>query len=97
MNQAANVYAGYLVSRNLALAVVLLGVLALRARRALVGLMVYTTLAQLIDAAVDAATGRAALLPVVLVFAVAFFVGAAQLSGSAWWKAAAWRAGGAPR
>lgn len=93
MNQAAHVYAGYLVSRNLALAVVLLAVLALRARSALVGLMVYTALAQLIDAIVDAATGRAALLPVVLVFAAAFLVGAARLSGQAWWKADGWRAG----
>ncbi len=97
MNQAAHVYAGYLVSRNLALAVVLLAVLALGARRALTGLMVYTALAQLIDAVVDAATGRAALLPVVLVFAVAFLVGAARLSGPAWWKADGWRASGAPR
>jgi hypothetical protein len=97
MNQAAHVYAGYLVSRNLALAVVLLVVLVLQARSALIGLMVYTALAQLVDAVVDTATGRAALLPIIVVFAVAFLAGAARLSGPAWWKASAWRASGAPR
>jgi hypothetical protein len=77
---AAHVYAGYLVSRNLALAVMLLAVLVLRARRVLAGLMVLTAVIQLIDAVVDAAGGRWTLVPGVMVFGVAFLVGAVRLS-----------------
>jgi hypothetical protein len=88
MNAGAYVYAGYLVSRDLALAAMLLASLAVLARRALpgarwvlIGLMVFTALVQLIDAAVDLATGRASLLPILLLFAVAFLVGAFRLAG----------------
>lgn len=91
MNKAAYTYAGYLVSRNLALAILLVALLALRARRALAAIMVLAALDQLIDAVVDATTGRVFLLPIVLVFAVAFLIGASRLSGHAFWKAAAWQ------
>lgn len=97
MNQAAYTYAGYLISRDLALAVVLLAMLALRARLVLAGLMVLTALTQVIDAAVDATSGRASLLPLLLVFAAAFLIGASRLSGQALWKAATWRSSRAPR
>jgi hypothetical protein len=87
MNAAAYVYAGYLVSRDLALAVMLLASLALLARRAwpgarwaLTGLMVFTALVQLIDAVVDLASGRASLLPILLIFAAAFLIGAFRLA-----------------
>ncbi|HEX9414398.1 MAG TPA: hypothetical protein VF916_12910 [Ktedonobacterales bacterium] len=83
MNEAAYVYAGYLVSRNLALAIMLLATLALRAWRMLAGLMVLAALTQLIDAVVDATTGRSTLLPIVLIFAVAFLIGVTQLSRKA--------------
>jgi hypothetical protein len=89
MNQAAYTYAGCLISRDLALAVMLLATLALRARHVLAGLMVLTALTQLIDAVVDATSGRASLLPILLVFVAAFLIGAARLSGQALWKAAA--------
>jgi hypothetical protein len=91
MNQAAHIYANYLVSRNLALAVALLAMLALRARRMLAGLMVLVAVAQLIDAIGDATTGRTSLLPIILVFAGAFLIGASQLFGHPFWHAAAWR------
>lgn len=91
MNAAAHVYAGYLISRNLALAGMLLVMLALRARRLLAGLMVLTALVQGIDAVVDAATGRASLLPIAVVFAAAFLVAATRLSGQALWNGATWR------
>jgi hypothetical protein len=79
MNQAAYVYAGYLVSRDLALAAMLLATLVLRSYRVLAGLMLLTALTQVIDAVVDATTGRASLLPAILVFAVAYFIGAARI------------------
>jgi hypothetical protein len=81
MNQAASTYAGYLVSRDLALAVMLLVMLVLQARQVLAGLMILTALTQVIDAVVDATTGRASLLPIILIFALAFLIGAARLLG----------------
>jgi hypothetical protein len=90
MNAAAYTYAGYLISRDLALAVMLLAMLALRARLALASLMVLTALTQVIDAVVDAITGRASLLPIILVFAAAFFIGAIRLFGQPLWSARAW-------
>ncbi len=91
MNAAAHVYAGYLISRGLALALMLVTLLALRARRMLAGLMVLIALIQVIDAVVDATTGRAALLPIVLVFAAAFLLGATRLFGQACWRFSNWQ------
>lgn len=85
MSDAAYVYAGYLISRNLALAALLLILLAFHARRgacgALVGLLLLTALVQMLDALVDATTGRVALVPVVLIVGVAFLVSALRLGG----------------
>ena len=83
MNAAASVYAGYLVSRDLALACVLLVTLVLRARPALAGFMWLAALTQGIDAVVDATTGRTSLVPVVVVVGVAFLVGALRLKAAA--------------
>ncbi len=91
MNAAAHVYAGYLISRGLALALMLLTLLALRARRMLASLMVLIALVQVIDAVVDATTGRASLLPIAVVFAAAFLLGATRLFGQAFWKLSNWR------
>lgn len=91
MNDAATLYADYLVSRNIALAIMLLVMLALRARRPLAGLMVFTALVQLFDAVMDIVEGRLALLPILLVYAIAFLIGASWLFGQAFWKAAAWQ------
>jgi hypothetical protein len=90
INAATRVYAGYLVSRNLALALMLLAMLAVRARGVLSSLMVLTAFIQLFDAAMDAMEGRWPIVPGVLVFAIVFFLGAARLSGP-FWKIAAWR------
>ena len=51
------VYAGYLVSRNIALAVMLVVMLAVRARRMLCSLMLLTSLIQALDAVLDACDG----------------------------------------
>jgi uncharacterized membrane protein YedE/YeeE len=91
MNQAARVYAHYLVARNLAVAIVLGILLAMRARRLLAGLLVLTALIQLLDAGLDAATGRWALVPGLLVLTAAFLVGAARLCGQALWQVATWQ------
>jgi hypothetical protein len=91
MNEAAYVYAGYLISRGLALGLMLLVMLALQSRRALVTLMVLTVLNQLIDVVVDTATGRVFLLPILLIFAIAFLIAATQISGQPLWKSASWR------
>ena len=93
INGAARVYASYLVSRNLALAAMLLAMLGMRARRTLSSLMVLTAFVQLLDAGMDCMEGRWALIPGVLVFAIVFFIGAARLSGQPFWKVAAWRDG----
>ena len=53
INGAARVYAGYLVSRNLAIAAMLLGTFILRARRALSHVMVLTAVIQILDAVID--------------------------------------------
>lgn len=91
MNDAANVYAGYLVSRGLAVAVMLLALLILRAWRMLAGLMVFTALLQLIDAVVDLVEGRYLLLPILLIYVIAFLIGANWLFGQPFWKASAWQ------
>jgi hypothetical protein len=91
IKEAARVYAGYLASRNLALAAMLLGMLAVRARSVLGSLMLLTAFIQLLDAGMDGLEGRWALVPGVLLFAMVFFIGAARLSGQPFWKPAAWR------
>jgi hypothetical protein len=92
INSATQVYAGYLVSRNLALAAMILVMLALRVRSLLRSLMVLTAFIQLLDAGMDCMEGRWALVPGVLVFAAVFFLGAARLSGHPLWKRGAWQA-----
>jgi hypothetical protein len=90
INGATRVYAGYLVSRNIALAAMLLFMLAIRARGVLSSLMVLTAFIQLLDADMDILEGRWALVPGVLIYAIAFLVGAARLDRP-FWKAAVWR------
>jgi protein-S-isoprenylcysteine O-methyltransferase Ste14 len=91
IDEAARVYAGYLVSRNLALAAMLLVMLGVRARGPLRSLMLLTACIQLLDAGMDSLEGRWTLVPGVLVFAIVFFIGAARISGQPFWKLATWR------
>jgi hypothetical protein len=90
INGAVHIYAGYLVSRNLALATMLLAMLTLRARGALSNLMVLTALIQFLDAGIDCLEGRWAVVPGVLIFGLIFFLGAARISGFPFWKRRAW-------
>jgi hypothetical protein len=74
------VYAGYVVSRNLSLAIMLLSLLFTRARHMLLGMMLLTALIQTLDAVLDAFEGRWSIVPGVLVFAAVFFLGARWLA-----------------
>jgi len=91
MTEAARVYADYLFARNLPLAVMLLFLLAVRARRMLAGFMVLTAIIQLVDVINDLARGALVLVPGLLVFAIVFLIGAWQLFGQAFWHVDAWR------
>jgi hypothetical protein len=91
MTDAARVYADYMFARNLPLAVMLLLLLALKARHMLAGFMTLTALIQVVDAFNDLARGAYVLIPGLLVFAILFLVGAWRLYGRAVWHAAVWR------
>lgn len=91
INGAVRVYAGYLVSRNLALAIMLLLLLFLGARQTLSNLMIVVATVQVLDACLDCAEGRWSIAPGVLVFGALFLFGAARLSGHPFWKAKAWQ------
>ncbi len=83
--ETARVYADYMFARNLALAVMVLLLLAIRARRMLAGFMVLIALIQLIDVGDDLARGAWLLSPGLLVFAIVFLLGAWRLFGQAVW------------
>ncbi|HEY7358774.1 MAG TPA: hypothetical protein VH590_19965, partial [Ktedonobacterales bacterium] len=91
MNDAARVYADYLFARNLAVALLLLLLLATRARRMLAGFMVLSALIQVIDIFDDLARGAFVLVPGLLVFAIVFLLGAWRLFGQAIWRLDTWR------
>jgi hypothetical protein len=91
MNSAARVFAGYLVSRNLSLAALLVGALILRARKALGSLITLTALIQFVDAVVDFYEQRWAIVPVVVVIGLAFLIAARSTLGRPIWKIEAWR------
>ncbi|HZD49748.1 MAG TPA: hypothetical protein VE178_13485, partial [Silvibacterium sp.] len=74
INEAVHIYAGYLAARNGALAIMLLALLSLRARRALGNLMVLIALIQVLDAVMDCFEGRWMIVPGVLVFGLLFLI-----------------------
>lgn len=91
MTDTARVYADYMFARNLAVAILLLVLLAARARQMLAGFMVLTALIQTIDVFDDLARGAFVLVPGLVLFAIVFFVGASLLFGRPVWQIAAWR------
>ncbi len=90
INQAVRVFAGYLTSRNLTLAVMLLVLLAVGARRALGNLAAVVGVIQLVDFMVDCGEGRWTVAPGVLVLGILLLVAAARISGQPFWRRAAW-------
>jgi hypothetical protein len=90
INGAVRIYAGYLVSRNAALALMLLALLALRAKPLLSNLMVLVALIQFLDVLIDGVEGRWNIVPGVLIFGIVFSIGAARLAQYPLWKREAW-------
>lgn len=90
INQATRVYAGYLASRNAALALMLLGTLILGARKTLNILVLLTALIQLLDIAMDFAEGRWMVVPAVVFLGALFLAASAGISGYPFWKKEAW-------
>lgn len=89
---SARIYADYMFARDLALAVMLLLLLVVRARRMLAGFMVLTVLIQCVDIVDDLFRGAFLLfLPVVFVFAIIFLLAAGRLFGRAIWHVDVWR------
>ncbi len=91
MTDSARVYADYLFARNLSLALMLLLLLALKARRMLAGFMVLIALIQVLDVINDLIRGDYLLAPGLLLFAIVFSAGATRLFGRAIWRVEAWR------
>jgi len=90
INGAVRIYAGYLAARNGALAIMLIVLLSLGARRSLGNLMVLIALIQVLDAVLDIAEGRWMIVPGVLVFGLVFLIAAGRLSGYPFWRSKAW-------
>lgn len=90
INQATHVYAGYFASRNMALALMLLATLVLRARKTLNILVLLTAVIQLFDIAMDFAEGRWPVVPGVAILAALFFAASTKISGYPFWKKEAW-------
>jgi len=90
MTEAARVYADYTFARNLPLAILMLLLLTIKARRMLAGFMVLIALIQLVDILDDVARGDIVLAAGLLIFAIAFLLGAWQLFGQAIWHSDAW-------
>ena len=90
INQAVRTFAGYLTARNLTLAVMLLVLLLVGARRALGNLVAVVGFIQLFDFCVDCAETRWTVAPGVLVLGILLLIAAARISGAAFWKREAW-------
>jgi hypothetical protein len=93
INGAVHIYAGYLASRNLGLAIMLLAAMSLRARGTLNTLMLLGAFIQFLDAGIDCVEGRWVIVPGVVLIGLLFFVGSVRLSGYPFWKMEAWRQG----
>ncbi|HEY2547539.1 MAG TPA: hypothetical protein VGI46_15825 [Candidatus Acidoferrum sp.] len=90
INAAVRIYAGYLFSRNAALAVLLVAALLFRAKSMLNTLILLTAFIQLLDAAVDCIEGRWVIVPGVAVFGLLYLLAAGRLSRHPFWRKQAW-------
>ncbi len=87
---AVRTFADYFAVRNLAMALVLVVLLAMRAERALGNVLVLVGLVQLLDALMDCIEGRWMLVPGVTLLGVVFLLAAARLCGAPFWRRHAW-------
>jgi uncharacterized membrane protein len=62
-----------------------------RARGMLNSMLLLTACVQLLDAVIDGAEGRCAIVPGVVLFGILFLVAAARLSGYPFWRIEAWK------
>jgi hypothetical protein len=90
INAAVHIYAGYLFSRNAALAILLIASMLFRSKGTLNTLILLTAFIQFLDAAVDCMEGRWIIVPGVLIFGLLFFFASARLSGHPFWRKQAW-------
>ena len=91
INRAVHIYAGYLASRNLALAIMLVAALGFGAKGMLNNLLLLVALIQLLDAVMDVIEGRWPVATGVVVLAVLFFIASGSLSRYPFWKTHAWK------
>ena len=91
LTETTLVYADYTFARNLALAVMMLFLLGVRARRMLAGFMVLIALIQIVDVINDLTRGDFQIVPGLLVFAIVFLIGSWRLLGQAIWHVETWR------
>jgi hypothetical protein len=90
IDEATHVFAGYLASRNMALALMLLVAILLRARKALNILVLLAAAIQLLDIGMDIFEGRWAVVPAVVILGALFLAASARIAGHPFWKAEAW-------
>jgi hypothetical protein len=90
INGAVHIYAGYLASRNLAMAIMLLAALGFAAKRLLNNLLLLVSLVQFLDALIDVVEGRLPVAIGVMILAVLFSAASASLSGYPFWQIRAW-------
>jgi hypothetical protein len=86
INGAVHIYAAYFAARNLGLALMLLGSLALGARQVLNTTLILVALIQFIDAVLDCLDGRWVVVPAVLLIGVAFIFCSYRISGRPFWR-----------
>ncbi|HEX2346897.1 MAG TPA: hypothetical protein VHI51_00545 [Ktedonobacterales bacterium] len=92
LTDAARVYTDYTFARDLAVSIVLLTLLVLRARLPLASVMTLVALIQIIDTLDDLTRGAFALAPGLLFYAILFLLGAWALAGRPRWRRGARRA-----
>jgi len=86
ITEGVRIYAGYLTSRNLVLAAMLLALMTQRARRGLGNLLAVVGLIQVLDCVVDCLEARWTIAPGVLVLGIILLTAASRLCGPPWRK-----------
>lgn len=84
INAAVHTYAAYLVSRNTVLALMLLALMMIRARRALGNLLAVVGFIQVLDCVLDCVEARWTVAPGVLILGVVLLMSATRLCGPIW-------------
>jgi hypothetical protein len=78
ISEGVRIYAGYLISRNAALALALLGAVVFRLRTIQGSMLLLVGSVQIFDACIDAVEGRWTLVPGITVLGILFLLAAAK-------------------